>query len=111
MAGTSDIRTIALALAGVREIDHHGRPAFRTKARIFAVIRPDGLWLHLPAARKEFLFEADPRAFVRYMWGKTPEILVQTGQIGVPELQALLTEAWETALIPPKKRVSSGSTR
>ncbi len=46
----SDIRKIALALDGTSEIDHFAyRPAFReTRKRIFAVMRPDGLYLHLP---------------------------------------------------------------
>lgn len=69
------IRALALSLESVSEVDHWGRPAFRTKKRIFAVIRPDGLWLYLPEERKEFLFEADPQAFVKYMWGKHPELL------------------------------------
>ena len=79
MVSSPDIRKIALALDGVTEIDHFARPAFRTTKRIFAVIRPDGLFLHLPDERKEFLFEADPKAFVKYMWGKTANVIVQTG--------------------------------
>lgn len=104
-----DARKIALALEGVSEVDHFARPAFRTKKRIFAVIRPDGLWLHLPIERKEFLFGAAPRAFVRYMWGKTPQLLVQLKAVKVPELKALLREAWEGAAV--KKRISSAKNR
>ena len=74
---TDHIRRISLSLAGVAEVDHWGRPAFRTARRIFAVIRPDGLWLYLPEERKEFLFEADPKAFVKFMWGKHPELIAQ----------------------------------
>ena len=48
MATAADVRKCALALDGVSEVDHWGRPAFRTSKRIFAVIRPDGLFLHLP---------------------------------------------------------------
>jgi len=103
MASTSDIRKIALALDGVSEIDHFARPAFRTRKRIFAVIRPDGLYLHLPDERKEFLFEADPHAFVKYMWGKTANVIVQTDRISQKELAALIREAWEFNLPPPPK--------
>ena len=111
-----EIRKVALAFEGVSEIDHWGRPAFRTKKRIFAVIRPDGLWLYLPEERKEFLFEADPKTFVKYMWGKHPEIIVQTDRVSKKELTALLREAYENALPPPKKeggrsRPSSVNTR
>jgi hypothetical protein len=97
-----DIRTLALSFEGVSEIDHWGRPAFRTRKRIFAVIRPDGLWLHLPEERKEFLFEADPKAFVKYMWGKHPELLLQPDRVSKSERAALLREAYEAAL-PAKK--------
>ena len=110
MPTPADIRKIALALDGVTEVDHWGRPAFRTKRRIFAVIRPDGLYLHLPPERKEFLFEADPKAFVKFMWGKTAEIIVQPERIAAKELKALLREAWEFAaptVTRAKKRVSS----
>ncbi len=97
MAATkdADIRKIALALDGVSEIDHFARPAFRTKKRIFAVIREDGLFLHLPEERKEFLFAADPKAFVKYMWGKRANVIVQPGRVPRKELAALIREAWE----------------
>jgi hypothetical protein len=103
MASAADIAKIALALDGVSEVDHFGRPAFRTSKRIFAVIRSDGLFLHLPEERKEFLFEADREAFVKYMWGKRANVIVQPGRVSKKELAALIREAWEFNLPPPKK--------
>jgi hypothetical protein len=103
MASSSDIRKIALSLDGVTEIDHFARPAFRTRKRIFAVIRADGLYLHLPDERKEFLLEADPKAFVKYMWGKTANVIVQPEHVSKKELTALVREAWEFNLPPPPK--------
>jgi len=102
-SSADDIRKIALALDGVTEIDHFARPAFRTTKRIFAVIRPDGLYLHLPDERKEFLFEADPETFVKYMWGKTANVIVQPKRVSKKELAALIREAWEFNLPPPPK--------
>ncbi|MBV9331030.1 MAG: MmcQ/YjbR family DNA-binding protein [Alphaproteobacteria bacterium] len=96
------VRTLALALEGVSEVDHFGRPSFRTKKRIFAVVRPDGLYLHLPEERKEFLFEADPKTFVRFMWGKRANVIVNLERIGKPELERLIVEAWETVRPTPK---------
>jgi len=101
-ASASDIRKIALALEGVSEIDHWQRPAFRTKKRIFAVIRPDDLYLHLPDERKEFLFEADPQTFVRFTWGKTANLIVNLKKIGKMELKALIAEAHAFADTPKK---------
>jgi hypothetical protein len=106
-----DVRIFALSLDGVREVDHWGRPAFRTKRRIFAVIRPDGVWLYLPDERKEFLFEADPATFVKYMWGKHPELIVQPARISAKELKALLREAYEAALPPMKHPAAKLRTR
>ena len=103
MPTKTDVRKIALALDGVTEIDHFGRPSWRTKKRIFAVMRPDGLFVHLPEERKEFLFEADPKTFVKFMWGKRSNVIVQTGRIGKKELEVLIREAWEFSSAPAKK--------
>jgi len=103
MHKTADIRKIALTLDGVTEVDHFGRPSFRTKKRIFAVIRPDGLYLHLPEERKEFLFEADPNTFVRFMWGKRSNVIVNLSRISKRELDRLIREAWQTVKPVPRK--------
>lgn len=65
MTTTAAIRKFALSFPGVTEVDHFGRPSFRTKKRIFAVLRPDGLNLMVPEERKEFLFNAAPDVFVK----------------------------------------------
>jgi hypothetical protein len=95
MAMKGDIRRIALSFDGVSEIDHWGRPAFRTKKRIFAVVRPDGLNLNLPEERKEFLFAAAPSVFVRQTWGRKAILIAQYENIPKPELALLLREAYE----------------
>jgi hypothetical protein len=94
MATQADVRKIALALDGVSEIDHFARPAWRTTKRIFAVLRPDGLFLHLPDERKDFLFEADPETFVKYMWGKRSNVIAQIARLSRKELEGLIGEAW-----------------
>jgi hypothetical protein len=99
----SDVRKIALALEGVTEIDHWQRPAWRTAKRIFAVMRPDGLYLNLPDERKEFLFAADDKTFVKYMWGKTANVIVQIDRVSMKELKTLIGEAWAHNLPPPPK--------
>ena len=95
MPSQADVRKIALALDGVVEVDHFGRPSYRTKKRIFAVMRPDGLYLNLDDERKEFLLAADPKIFVKYMWGKRSNVIVQIERLGKAELAALIREAWE----------------
>ena len=104
MATIRDIKKLALSLPGVSEVDHFGRPSFRTRKRIFAVIRPDGLFLHLPEERKEFLFEAAPDVFVRKMWGKRSYMVVQLDRIGKAELEGLIREAHAGAIPAAKPR-------
>jgi hypothetical protein len=103
MPTASDVRKIALALHGVSAVDHWGRPGYRTSKRIFAVMRPDGLFLHLPEERKQFLFAAAPEMFVRFMWGKTANVIVQIARVSNKELEALMREAWQHAA-PAAKR-------
>jgi hypothetical protein len=110
MPTPTDVRKIALALEGVSEVDHWDRPAYRTTRRIFAVMRPDGLYLNLPQERKEFLFEADPATFVKYMWGKTANVIVQIAKISKTELASLIHEAWEHNKPEPKKEKPKGAT-
>jgi hypothetical protein len=102
MATQADVRKMALALEGVSEVDHWGRPSYRTTRRIFAVMRPDGLFLNLPPERKEFLFEADPATFVKFMWGKTANVIVQIAKVPKTELASLIHEAWEHNKPAPK---------
>jgi hypothetical protein len=99
----ADVRKFALSLSGVSEIDHFARPAWRTTKRIFAVMRPDGLYLNLDDERKEFLFAADPKIFVKYMWGKRSNVIVQIEKLGMRELEALIREAWEKNASSAKK--------
>jgi hypothetical protein len=107
MATAADVRKLALALDGVREVDHWGRPAFRTSKRIFAVMRPDGLFLHLPEERKQFLFEAAPDVFIEFMWSKTANVIVQIAEVSKKELEALVCEAWQHATQPAKDTKSA----
>ena len=107
MHKAADIRKIAMTLDGVTEVNHFGRASFRTKKRIFAVIRPDGLYLHLPDERKEFLFEADPKTFVKFMWGKRSNVIVDLKRVAKRELDALIREAWES--VKPAAKGSGGN--
>ncbi len=112
MPTPADVRKFALSLPGVREIDHFARPAWRTSKRIFAVMRPDGLYLNLDDERKDFLFAADPKIFVKYMWGKRANVIVQIAKLGKPELEALIREAWKkNSPAPEVKEAAKASAR
>jgi len=102
MPTASDVRKIALGLDGVSEVDHWNRPSYRTKKRIFAVMRPDGLYLDLPEEANQFPSQAASEVFVRFMWGKTANVIVQIAKLPRRELEALVREAWQNARPPAK---------
>jgi hypothetical protein len=74
-------------------------------------MRPDGLYLHLPEERKEFLFAAAPKTFVKYMWGKRAEIIVQLERVSRKELAALIAEAHANAAPPARKAAAKNKRK
>jgi hypothetical protein len=97
MASCDDVRKFALALAGVSELDHWGRPAFRTKKRIFITLRPQEqkAMFHIPEEHQELLFEMRPDTFEPLHWDKVTRCFVNLGQVSAVELEALVREACE----------------
>jgi len=91
-----DVRALALALPETTEEDHHGRPSFRVRGRIFATlpdadhlnlmidpIEVDGVVRHAPAVAEPLLWGKEVRG-VRLHMHVASHDLVQT----------LLNAAW-----------------
>jgi hypothetical protein len=99
MSTCNDVRKFALALDGVEEVDHWGRPAFRTRRRIFITLRPaeERAMFHIPEEHQELLFEMRPEAFEPLHWGKITRCFVNLEQVPAKELAVLVREAWEHA--------------
>jgi len=99
MSTCNDVRTCALALEGVREVDHWGRPAFRTRRRIFITLRPDEerAMLHIREDHQDLLFEMRPESFEPLHWGKVTRCFVNLKKVPKKEIAALVHEAWEYA--------------
>jgi hypothetical protein len=97
MSSCSDVRKFALALGGVEEVDHWGRPAFRTKRRIFITLRPaeEKAMFHIPDEHRELLLAMRPDAFEPLRWGKVTRCLVNLRKVPGKEIAALVREAWE----------------
>jgi len=85
-----DVRAIALALPETPEEDHHARPSFRVRGRIFATlpdsehlnvmidpIDVDGVVRHAPAVAEQLLWGKEVRG-VRIHMHVAPRELVQT---------------------------------
>jgi hypothetical protein len=91
------VRALALALPETTEHRHHGRPSFRVRNRIFAVVRDDGrLTLKLDVAAEEALIGSDPATFERLPggWAGKGWVWARLDRIEPAELRELLEEAW-----------------
>jgi hypothetical protein len=99
MSSCNDVRKNALALEGVEEVEHWGRPAFRTKRRIFITLRPaeEKAMFHISDEDQELLFEMRPESFEPLHWGKITRCLVNLKTVPRKEIAVLVREAWELA--------------
>ena len=62
---------VALALPEVAEQDHHGRPSYRVRGRIFMTV-PDEDHLHVMAGEHDIRAAVadEPAAYQEHWWGK-----------------------------------------
>lgn len=113
MSTCDDVRRFALALEGVEEVDHWGRPAFRTRERIFITLRPDEdkAMFHIPAEHQELLFASRADAFEPLHWGKTTRCFVNLKQVPAQEISALVREAWEFAVASRRRSRGPRATK
>ena len=88
---------LALALPEAVQADHHGRPSFRVRGKIFATL-PDpthmNVMLDEPGIRTAV--QAEPEACAERWWGKRlAAVQVDLERAGEPLLSELLADAWE----------------
>jgi hypothetical protein len=96
MLSAADARALALSLPGAIERDHHGRPSFRVRGKIFAT-----LWsaseLNVMVADEliRVAVESEPGACSPRYWGKRLAALQVDLTLADPELvRDLLHAAW-----------------
>ena len=112
MAGWDDVRRIALGLPETSEGTAHGNTAWRVRDKLFVWERPlrrsdlEALGDAAPGGpilgarvehevAKQALIANDPGVFFTTPhFDGYPAVLVRLAEIGVPELEELLTEAW-----------------
>jgi hypothetical protein len=99
-------RRLALSLEDAAEQDHHGRPSFRVRGRIFAT-----LWdrEHLNVMLDEpgifTAVEAHPDVCQPVWWGKRlAAVRVDLRRAGEHLVRDLLTDAWERKRTRPRAR-------
>jgi hypothetical protein len=90
-------RELALALPEAVEQDHHGRPSFRVRGRIFATLRDEGhMNLMLGEGGIRTAIHAEPETCEEVWWGKRlAAVQVDLRRIDAETLAALLRDAWE----------------
>jgi YjbR len=105
MASGTDLRRLALALAGTTEAPHFDRAAFKV-ARIYATLAADGRSANLKLSPEEQEFKCllAPAAFapVPGGWGKQGWTTATLSELNAAELGNVLETAWRNAL--PKRR-------
>ena len=97
MIDVADARRLALALPDAVEQDHHGRPSFRVRGRIFATLWDPGhmnVMVDEPGIRTAV--EAHPAACAEVWWGKRlAAVRVALARADEALLGELLEDAWE----------------
>jgi hypothetical protein len=92
-----DARRLALALPGATEQDHHGRPSFRVKGRIFATLW-DERHMNVMVDEPGILtaVETTPDVCQEVWWGKRrAAVRVDLERATGTLLAELLADAWE----------------
>jgi hypothetical protein len=114
MASSTDLRRIALSLAGTTEAPHFDRIAFKA-ARIYVTLASDRRTanLKLSPEEQEFKCMLAPDAFspVPNAWGKQGWTTVTLAKIKVAELKDVLETAWRHAVPPSRSKARSGRSQ
>lgn len=94
----AEVRALAMALPGVEEREHHGRPSFRTGGRIFSTLwdDPPRVMLKLPIEEQAALLAEQPGVFERAAgaWGRSGSTLVLLEAVDPVEFEELLRLAY-----------------
>jgi hypothetical protein len=91
-----DARTLALALPGAVERDHHGRPSFRVAGRIFATLwTPTTLNVMAGEERIMAAVAETPDVCETVVWGgRLSAVRVDLERASATLVEDLLGEAW-----------------
>ena len=97
MLTAEDARRLALGLTDAVEHDHHGRPSFRVKGRIFATLwDPEHMNVMLDEPGILTAVQAHPEVCAEVWWGKRrAAVRVDLRQAGEQLVAELLADAWE----------------
>lgn len=91
-----DVRRLALALPEAVEQDHHGRPSFRVRGKIFATLwTPDQVNVMVDARMTYLAARRHPKACSPFQWGgRTAALAIDLRHVPAAFLEEALAEAW-----------------
>lgn len=94
---TDEARAIALSLPEAVEQDHHGRPSFRVRGKIFATLwTDDRMNVMLDEGGVRTAVADAPEICEEVLWGKRlAAVAVTLSRVDRDRLHDLLTDAWE----------------
>ncbi|HTU88011.1 MAG TPA: MmcQ/YjbR family DNA-binding protein [Solirubrobacteraceae bacterium] len=97
MVSIEEARQFALSLPEAVEQDHHGRPSFRVRGRIFATLwDEDHMNVMLDEPGIYTAVQSDPEVCAEVWWGKRlSAVRVTLSAAGPALLRDLLADAWE----------------
>jgi hypothetical protein len=97
MVTYQEARSLAIQLPGAVEQDHHGRPSFRVKGRIFATLwDPEHMNVMVDEPGIHTAVQAHPEICSEVWWGKRLAAVRVTLPLGDAALLGeLLEDAWE----------------
>jgi hypothetical protein len=92
-----EARAIALSMPDAIEQDHHGRPSFRVRGKIFATLwDEDRMNVMLDEGGIRTAVADAPETCIEVWWGKRlAAVGVSLSRVGRTLLTELLTDAWE----------------
>jgi hypothetical protein len=92
-----EARAIALSMPDAIEQDHHGRPSFRVRGKIFATLwDEDRMNVMLGEGGIRTAVADAPETCIEVWWGKRlAAVGVSLSRVGRTLLTELLTDAWE----------------
>lgn len=96
MMTADDVRRIALALPEAEERDHHGRPSFRVRDKIYATL-PDADHVNVMLAPDDILLASQhpSGACAPVHWGaRLAAIGIELARADAALVRALLEDAW-----------------
>jgi len=99
----AQVRKLALALPEAEEVDHHGRPSFRVRNKIFATLWEQDKRAVLKSAPEEqdVMTTNFPEAFTLGPWSGQGWMFVELARVDKDLFEELLANAWRR--VAPKK--------